>query len=318
MASLSAGGPQTAFADEAIESALAYGKSPIVAKAPMKAPVATSDIAFWSQGFGSWGRFNGDGNASTLRRDLVGILTGFDMRVGAFGGSRIGFAAGYTGSQNNTDGRGSSSVETGHIAAYSGTSFGHWNLRAGGSYAFHSIDTTRTIAFPGFFDRTFGRYDGGTGQAFGELGYGMAFGGIAVEPFAGAAWVHLDTNATRERGGAAALNIAANSFEATYSTLGVRAASMVPIGANMILIPRASLAWQHTYGEVTPASTLAFVATGASFVTSGVPIARDAALAEAALDLAIGRNATLGVSYNGQIASRVQDHAAKGKFVWKF
>jgi len=29
-------------------------------------------------------------------------------------------------------------------------------------------------------------------------------------------------------------------------------------------------------------------------------------------------NATLGVSYNGQIAARVQDHGAKGKFVWKF
>jgi hypothetical protein len=35
-------------------------------------------------------------------------------------------------------------------------------------------------------------------------------------------------------------------------------------------------------------------------------------------DLAIGRNATLGVSYVGQIASSVSDHAAKGKFIWRF
>ena len=54
------------------------------------------------------------------------------------------------------------------------------------------------------------------------------------------------------------------------------------------------------------------------FTISGVPIARDALLAEAGLDLAIGRNATLGVSYTGQLASNVQDHAAKGKFSWKF
>ena len=54
------------------------------------------------------------------------------------------------------------------------------------------------------------------------------------------------------------------------------------------------------------------------FVIAGVPIARDSLLAEAGVDLAIGRNATLGVSYVGQIASNVQDHAAKGKFSWRF
>ena len=49
-----------------------------------------------------------------------------------------------------------------------------------------------------------------------------------------------------------------------------------------------------------------------------MPIARDALLAEAGLDLAIGRSATLGVSYIGQLARNVTDHAAKGKFSWKF
>ena len=57
---------------------------------------------------------------------------------------------------------------------------------------------------------------------------------------------------------------------------------------------------------------------GVPFAVAGVRIARDSLLAEAGLDLAIGRNATLGVSYVGQIASNVSDHAAKGRFSWKF
>jgi subtilase-type serine protease len=69
---------------------------------------------------------------------------------------------------------------------------------------------------------------------------------------------------------------------------------------------------------VTPADTLAFQAAGTPFVIAGVPIARDALLAEAGLDLAIGRNATVGISYVGQIANNLHDHAAKGKFSWKF
>jgi subtilase-type serine protease len=63
---------------------------------------------------------------------------------------------------------------------------------------------------------------------------------------------------------------------------------------------------------------VAFQSTAAAFVVAGVPIARDSLLAEAGLDLAINRNATIGVSYTGQIADNVQDHAAKGKFSWKF
>ena len=50
----------------------------------------------------------------------------------------------------------------------------------------------------------------------------------------------------------------------------------------------------------------------------GSVIARDSLLTEAGLDLAIGAQATLGVSYTGQYARNVQDHAAKGKFSWKF
>ena len=196
--------------------------------------------------------------------------------------------------------------------------FGALNLRAGGAYAFHAIDTDRTIAFPGFFDRATARYDGGTGQVFGEVGYGFAFGNVAVEPFAGGAWVRLDTDGTTERGGAAALNVSSNRFEVGYSTLGIRAASLIPIGDGMVLIPRAAAAWQHAFDGVTPEARLAFQASAVPFAIAGVPIARDSLLAEVGVDLAIGRNATLGLSYVGQIASNVSDHGAKGKFSWRF
>jgi len=315
MASLSAGGPQ-AFANGEELSALAYAKSPIVTKAPPMSSQPGYDVVFWAQGFGASGKFDTDGNAAAVRRDLAGFFSGADTRVGTNG--RLGFAAGYTGSRNNLDGRGGSSVETAHISGYGGWSFGALNLRGGAAYAWHTIDTSRNIAFPGFFDNATAHYNGGTGQIFGEAGYGFAFGKVAVEPFAGAALVRLNTDAFNERGGAAALAVRANTFEVGYSTFGVRAASMIPLANDMMLMPRASLAWQHAFNDVTPTDTLAFQSAGVPFVIAGVPIARDSALGEAGLDLAIGRNATLGVSYVGQLARNVHDHAAKGRFTWKF
>jgi subtilase-type serine protease len=254
----------------------------------------------------------GIGRCWGLRR---GFISGFDAR---FGNWRGGLAAGYTNSHNNTDDRGGANVESGHVAAYGGSALGALNLRGGGAYSFHSIDTSRTIAFPGFFDRATARYEGGTGQLFGEAGYSLSLGRVAIEPFAGAAWVHLQTDAFNETGGLAALNVAANRFEVGYSTIGARAATMIPLNDNMILVPRASAAWQHAFSNVTPTAAAAFLSTGTAFTVSGVPIARDGLLSEAGLDLHIGRNAVLGVSYVGQFAANVQDHAAKGKFSWKF
>ena len=315
MASLATGGPQ-AFANGEALIALAYGKSPIVTKAPPMSSQPGYDVVFWGQGFGAWGTFDSDGNAATLRRDLAGFFSGVDTRVG--GNGRLGLAAGYTGSRNTLDGRGGSTVESGHISGYGGWGFGALNLRGGAAYAWHTIDTSRTIAFPGFFDTATAHYNGSTGQIFGEAGYGFAFGTVAVEPFAGAAFVRLNTDAFNERGGAAALAVQANTFEVGYSTVGIRAASMIPLATDMMLVPRGSLAWQHAFNNVTPTDTLAFQSAGVPFVIAGVPLARDALLAEAGLDLAIGRNATLGVSYVGQLARNVHDHAAKGKFSWKF
>jgi outer membrane autotransporter protein len=317
LAALRLGGPLAFAGADEISTAFAYAKSPIVTKAPQMAPVATSDMVFWAQSFGALGRLNSDGNAASVTRNLAGFVSGVDTRFGANG--RAGLAAGYSGSQNNLDGRGSANIDTGHLAAYGGWSIGVLNLRGGADYAFHAIATDRTIAFPGFFDRAFANYDGSTGQVFGEAGYGFALANLAFEPFAGAAWVRVHTDSGVERATAAGLNFARANFEVGYSTLGIRVASIAPLANGMVLMPRASVAWQHTFGSLVPNDVLAFqAAPTVPFTISGVPIARDATLVEAGLDFALNAHATVGISYNGQLASSASDHAVKGKFNWRF
>ena len=117
----------------------------------------------------------------------------------------------------------------------------------------------------------------------------------------------------------AGLNFASANFDVSYSTLGIRAASLVPLPNGMVPIPRASVAWQHAFSSVSASDVLAFQAAPASaFTISGAPIARDAALIEAGIDLALNAHATVGISYTGQFAGNVTDNAAKGTFSWKF
>ena len=117
----------------------------------------------------------------------------------------------------------------------------------------------------------------------------------------------------------AGLNVAGTTFETGYSTLGLRAAALVALADHMVLIPRGMLAWQHAFNSVTPDAVLAFLAAPAiPFSIAGVPIARAAMLAEAGLDLALDPHAAIGLSDTGQIAGNVHDHAAKGRFSWRF
>ena len=153
---------------------------------------------------------------------------------------------------------------------------------------------------------------------FGEIGYGIARGSVAIEPFAGLAWVQARTNRFTEAGGPAALAGLGNTEQTGTSTLGTRFATTFTLANGMALAPRFSAAWQHAFDNVTPAAALAFASGGSSFSIAGVPLAQDSALIEAGFDMRLTASATLGVSYLGQFASAVDDHAVKGKLAWNF
>src|SRR5499427_989866 len=318
-AALASGGPIVAYADPAAGGGLAYrdGDRPNqVINQLFGAPPQSSDLTFWAQGVGAWGRINSDGNAADVSRNLGGGFTGFD---GRFGEWRAGLAGGYTNASTTVSARASSAnIDSAYFAGYGGTSFGALNFRSGAALAWHTIGTSRSIAFPGFSEQASARYSAVEGQVFGEIGYGMSFGNIAVEPFAGLAWVYLNTESFNDTGRVGALSVSGTQNDVNYSTLGARWASTYLMPNGMALIPRASLAWQHAFGTVTPSALLTFQSTSATFGILGVPIARDAALVEAGGDLQLGPQTKVGVAYVGQLANNARDHSVKANFSWRF
>src|SRR5215472_3843739 len=319
VAALGSGGPIVAYADPAAGGGLAYrdGDRPNQAINQLfGAPPQSSDLTFWAQGVGAWGRINSDGNAADVARNLGGIFTGFD---GRFGEWRAGLAGGYSNASTTVSARASSAnIDSAYFAGYGGTSFGPLNFRSGAALAWHTIGTSRSIAFPGFSEQASARYSAVEGQVFGEIGYGMSFGNNAVEPFAGLAWVYLNTESFNETRGVAALGASGTQNDVNYSTLGARWASTYLLPNGMMLMPRASLAWQHAFGTVTPSGLLTFQSTGATFGILGLPIARDAALVEAGGDLQLGPQTKVGVAYVGQLANNARDHSVKANFSWRF
>ncbi len=324
MASLGSGGPETAAMDSlSVSSALAYAgadRSAFPIKAPpLAGPARIPDTTFWAQGVGAWGRLNGDGNAAGMTRDLAGFFSGVDRR---FAPNWIaGIAGGYTSSSVHVGDRAScADIQAAHLTGYVGASYGAFNLRGGAGASFSTLDTSRSIMFPGFFDTARARYNATTAQVFGEIGYGLSLGRTALEPFAGLAWAHLNTDSFGETGGtsATALLGTGSNQDVGYSSLGARIATSFALTGGMQLTPRASVAWQYAFGDATPTAALAFQSLGTSFSVAGVPLARNAALVEGGLDLRVTPQASIGIAYVGQLTDRVQDHSVKGAFSWRF
>jgi len=309
---LGAGGPTTVAALNTGRMALGMGRD----ERGTGAPVLSSGLAFWTHGYGSWAETDGDGNASAAERKLGGFVSGMDAALG--GAWRAGVATGYEQSDSSIDERLSSAdVESYHLAVYAGGPWGALALRSGAAWTWHDIDTSRAIAFPGFLEHAEASYGGDTGQIFGEAALPLSSGRLALEPFAGLAYVSVETDSFAETGSSGALRSSGADTDTAFSTLGLRGATKFN-HAGYDVTPRISVAWRHTFDDSPPGITLSFVSGSSAFGINGLPIAENSALIEAGLDVSLSPNATLGLSYSGQLADGADDHGIKGSLLWQF
>ncbi|TXM95029.1 autotransporter domain-containing protein, partial [Methylobacterium sp. WL103] len=251
-------------------------------------------------------------------------------------GFRVGVAGGYTSTSLDTAGRlQSGSIESGFGGVYGGYELGPVSLRLGAVYADNAARLRRTVLFAGVSDTPSARTGGSTIQGFGELGYKFVFGGATppigkdaapvpvttlsyIEPFVGGAYVSIGRDRFTETGGIAALTGFARDYDLGTATAGVRAQTSLDLGLGVPVSAHGLLGYRRAFGDVVPTALLAFGATGPAFLTAGIPIDRDALVAEAGLDLRVSAAATLGVAYTGQVGTRAEDHAVKGNFTYRF
>lgn len=271
----------------------------------------------WAQAFGSRTELDGETDTSDVSSSFGGLMTGADTQVEAW---RVGAAIGYTQSSTTVDDQSSSSdVDSLMAALYAGTDSGPWSVRLGATYASNQTDSSRTIAYPGFAEQASADYNSATTQLFAEVAYGLVMGKAAVEPFAGLAWINVDTDGFSETGATAGLSVSSSSSSVTYGTLGVRAATSVVTSGGMVLQPRGSLAWQTASGDLSPSAQMAFLsAPNAGFTVGGAPLADNAALIEIGADLLISEQAQLGLSYVGQYADGVSSYGLQATMTWTF
>lgn len=265
--------------------------------------VASPSSGFWMSGFGSWGNWDDDGNAASFDRSVGGSFFGADTDVGAW---RLGLLGGYSQTSFDADARNSSGTADGyHIGLYGGTQWQGFAVQAGAAYSWNDIETRRRITNP-VDEELEADYGAGAAQVFGEIAYDAELGGLTLTPFLQAAYVNLHTESFEETGGSAALSARSENTDTLTTTLGLRPEARFAFG-DMAARLSGLVGWQHAFGDIASESRFAF-AGGGDFTIRGAAMARDTALLEAGLDLALTDSVNFGAAYQGRFGDGVGDN----------
>ncbi|WP_159096762.1 autotransporter domain-containing protein [Pseudovibrio sp. Alg231-02] len=304
------------FAREAALNRMRIATGAVAADGQAQAEKRISESAsFWGHGFGAWGSWSGNHNTAGLDRSVGGLFVGGDVLIGD--NTRLGAFGGYDDSRLEVNGRRSSAtVDTVYLGAYGGAQFDALGLRVGGSYAWHDIDTARSVAFTGLSENLAGSYDARTAQFFGEVGYRFDHNTSSLEPFANVSYVRLSSDGYSETGGTAALTAGHETIDSTFTTIGLRVATLADLGEFNAKLS-AQAAWQHAFGDKEPFASHAFNG-GSTFSVAGAPVAKDALVLDVGAAVDLGEDVAIGLSYNGRFGSGLTDQGLRANLTLRF
>jgi outer membrane autotransporter protein len=257
----------------------------------------------WFHAYGSWGDFDGDGNAADMNRDIAGFFIGGELVSDS--GLVVGAVTGYGEANISVDDRASrADTSDAYLGAYVGLDAAGFNIRGGLAYMWRDVKTLRRVAFPGF----------DTFQMFADAGYGFQLGGVELEPFFQLAYVDIGSGSFTERGGSAALQ-GSGGADFWLTQLGTR--FELGLGSGDLAI-RGSLGWRHVAGGGQNTPVNMNFAAGPAFSIAGAPVAGDAAAMSLSIGGKVSKSIEIDAGYSGVAGDGVNDHGIRAAITFRF
>jgi len=241
---------------------------------------------------------------------------GGEQRVGEklFVGVALGYEAGKT--KNGQDRNSRSETKSYSLGAYAATEVKGVDLRGGVAYSYLDLETERNIWVAGLQGQAKAAQRGHKTQLFVEAARTVEVNEAQISPYVGLAQTWLNTSSAREKGSAAALQVASRTDSVTQATLGVRAAYRLPSATPVTLT--ADLGWARNFGDVQGKTRNRFAGTNARFAIKGTAMAKNTVQIGAGVQANVTRNATVALDYQGQLGARYKSHAASLQLRVKF
>jgi len=275
------------------------------------APFATNDAPLWMGAWGFKGKLSGSvdhtGTGLTVGREhahddktVAGVLLGYE-----------------TSSITRKSRTARTRVQAYSVAGYAAAQHKDVQWRAGLAYSHLNLNTRRDVRAGNLQGRAHARGKGHKVQVFAEAARTFKTGETtALSPYLNVAHVWMRTNAMRETGTLAALEVNRQTDQSLQTVLGVRAAVQLPTTQPAAL--NVNLGWLHAFGGAATSSNRLASGNSAPFTVHGAAGGKNAVLAGVNLQAELGKTSAVSIGYQGQFGAGRSEHAAKLQVQMRF
>lgn len=305
-------GVSLAYLDEPQPSG---GQYAIAQAAGTKPKVTTIDplarrIAVWMTG--QFGFGNIESGATSVDYTTGGLAGGVIYRLDE--AWSVGVSGAYTNTGVDVANPGSKlGINSWHVGVNAVYDTRNFRLDGLVGYAFQDFRNKRPVL--GL--TALGEYDGSAVRASFEGALKYTVANATVMPFAGIDMMFSRTSGYTETGaGAANLTVGAASDTSVDTRIGVRVSSDFALNETTTITPDLSLAWVHSWGDLT--STMNASLAGAAFSTTGAARPADALAVSAGLTVKAGEAFSAFGRYSGRFAEGYDSHDFSGgvRYQW--
>ena len=274
----------------------------------------------WLTGFDGTAKLDGEAGigSATLSRNTGGLAGGLDYEFAP--DLLAGFAiAGSSSNFSVRDRITSGHLEGVHFGGYGVKTWG--SLYAAGAVSFGTFRNSETRSIVGIGPTETATGDFGSNLLSGrvEVGAKQVYGRFAVTPFAAVQFAELWQNGFTETNpvpagaaGPLGLSFGSRSVTSLPTFLGAQFDTRFAFSNGMVLSPYARLSWVHEFNPTRAIDSSFIALPSAAFTVDGPRASRDAVRVDAGAKLAIGPNAWMFASFDGEFSDRGQSYAGKG------
>jgi autotransporter-associated beta strand protein len=274
----------------------------------------------WLTGFDGAFRLAGEAGigSADLSHNTGGLAGGLDYQFApdvllglAIGGSSSNFSV--------RDRITSGHLEGAHVGGYGVKTWGPFYAAGALSFGTFRNSEMRSIAGIGPTETATGSFGSNLFSGRVEVGAKQVFGRFAVTPFAAVQFAEFWQNGVTETnpvpaGAAGPLGLTYGSISVSSlpTFVGAQLDTRLAFGNGMVLSPYARLSWVHEFNPTRAIDATFIALPSAAFTVDGPRASSDAARIDAGAKLAIGPNAWLYASFDGEFSDRGQSYAGKG------
>lgn len=272
----------------------------------------------WFKALGSWGKSaDGSHGSEGYRHSVGGFLLGVDSQVAS--DTRLGLVAGYSNSSLNMDSslQSSASIDSYHLGAYLGRQLQQWRLSLGAAHAWHRAEVKRDLQYGAVAGKQKAKLDAQSSQLFAEAAYALGWRSLGWNPSPG--WPTCTSPAMTSANAVVPRpwRVATTTWTPP-SPPWAYARNGISVDAERRLALSGTLGWRHNLSDTTPQRHLAFASGSQPFSVESVALSRDAALLGVDASLAVNREVSVRLGYNGLLGSREKDHGVGLAVDWRF